>query len=268
MVTFEGLSQDTVITEDMNPELYARVEDAITFSRLSDDSTKLLEVVEEQDGEKFVTRCYTPDAVNDMEMREHSWGDADFPQVWRAFRTAFSRAKVPTVPSVLLEDVKDYQFVIVSDYIEDEVPVAEAPSGAKQEMAANLGKLVTASAGGLIKLALSPEIIQEGMFMIASAENERLCVTFTDMDPLLKPKFDISDDSRRAAFIIRATDLLWRWSNGEEREQVIGSFLNNLSDSITDDFSLTSVTSAAFTRAHNVMHGADPDHAGVGQISG
>lgn len=264
MTTFEGSPQDTLVTESMDPELYARVEDAITFNRLSDDASKLLEVVEERDGERFVTRCYTPDAVQKMEMRGHSWGDLEFPEVWSVFRAAFSRANVPTVPSVLLEDVKDYQFVIVSDYIQDDIPVAKAPTEIKQEVAANTGRLVTAQGGRLIRHPLSQEIMQDGMFMIAPAEDEQLAVTFTDMDPLLSD--NRYEDDRRAAFIDRAVDYLWRWSDEEERSQVIGSFLDALDSSIKDGFTVKSLASAAFTRAFNMMHGADPSRAKVGQL--
>lgn len=265
MITFEGSPQDTLITQDKDPELYARVEDAVTFRRLSDDATKLLEVVEERDGEKFVTRCYTPDAVQKMEMRGHSWGDLEFPQVWSVFRAAFSRANVPTVPSVLLEGVKDYQFVIVSDYIQNDIPVTEAPTETKKEVAAYTGRLVTARGGGLIRHPLSQEIMQDGMFMIAPAEDEQLTVAFTDMDPLLSD--NRHEDDRRAAFIDRAVDYLWHWSEEEERSPVIGSFLDALDSSLKDNFTVKSLASAAFTRAFNMMNGADPSHANVGQLN-
>jgi hypothetical protein len=54
------------------------------------------------------------------------------------------------VSSVLLENVNGYPFVVASDYVEDGMPVNEAPTD--KEMAVELWRLVTAHNGrGLIE---------------------------------------------------------------------------------------------------------------------
>jgi len=263
MSSFEDLPQDTLITRNDHPGLYKRVEEATLITVLSNKGDKLLRAVEDHDEQLFVTRSYTFDAVHGIEITDEVKGEIGLPRVWEAMRAAFSKAKVPTVPSVLLENVNNYPFVVVSDYIEGEVPVTEASTEAKEEIAADLGRLVTADNGrGFVRLTLSPEIIQEGMFVTAPDEDGRISATFTDMDPLMRVKFTLTDDDRRAIFMDRAADYLWRWSSEEERPQVIAKFLMNLDSSIKN-FDIKGGVAAAFIRAHRMSQGMDPDRASI-----
>jgi hypothetical protein len=238
------------LADGMNELLYARVVAAKPIEVLSTHDNKLLQVVEAKDGERFVTRSYTSDAVATIE-QNYSFG---FRVAWEGMHEAFSEAGLEVVPSGLIETDGDYPCIVVSEYLESAQSLAAAPTEIKQTVASGLGKLLS----GDCYFVPSPEMVREDMFLFEEHDGQPK-VLLADVDPLMTPFFRIKDNDLNSAFFInKLAELAWdKWCSEEERVPVITAMVQELSDYALDKFDFDSATTKAFMDLHLMSNGVD-----------
>lgn len=239
------------IADGMNELLYARVTEATPVEVLSTHNDKLLQVVEAEDGERFVTRSFTPDAVAYV---EYNYG-IDFRTAWEGMQDAFADADIDIVPSRLIEtDGGEYPFIVVSEYLEDAKPLSVAPTDTKVAVANSLGKLL-ATDGHYVP---APEMIREDMFMVVERDGEAKALV-VDVDPLVTTARRMQMNDQNSAFFIgKLAELAWdKWCTEDERVSVTSAMVQALGDYALDKFDFDSATTRAFMDLHLMSNGVD-----------
>jgi hypothetical protein len=237
------------LADSMNEVLHARVGAARPVEVLSTHD-KLLQIVEAEDGERFVTRSYTPEAIAGIE-NNYSFG---FRVAWRGMHEAFADAGLEVVRSGLIETKGEHPFIVVSEYLENGQPLASASTETKLAVATGLGKLLTTE-GYFIP---APEMVRDDMFMVVEREGEETAV-LTDVDPLVTPSWRMQENDQNSAFFINTlAELAWdRWCSEEERAPVISAMVMSLGDYALDKFDFDSATTRAFMDLHLMSNGVD-----------
>lgn len=238
------------LADGMNELLYQQVLAAKPVELLSTHDDKILQVVETRDGERFVTRSYTPEAVSII---EQNYG-LGFRAAWEGMHEAFSDAGLEVVPSRLIETEGEYPFIVVSEYLEEAQPLATAPTEVKQDIARGLGDMLT----GNCYFTPTPEMIREDMFLVVERNDEPRAL-LVDVDPLVTAFFRIREnDTNSAFFISKLAELTWdNWCNEEERVPVISALVQSLGDFALDKFEFGSATTTAFMDLHLMSNGVD-----------
>lgn len=238
------------LANSMNEMLYARVAAATPVEVLSMYDDKLLQVVEEADGRRFVTRSYTPEAVRVI---EGNYG-LDFRTAWEAMHEAFSGVGIDIVPSRLIETDGEHPFVVVSEYLDDGESLSTASTKDKIAVANGLGKLL-ATEGDYVP---APEMVREDMFMVVQRDG-KVKVLLADIDPLMAPAYLVQENDNNSWFLIdRLAGLAWdKWCNEDERIPVTSALVSALGDYALDRFDFDSRTTQAFMDLHLMSNGVD-----------
>lgn len=238
------------LADGLSNLLYSRITAATPIEVLSTHDNKLLQVVETADGEKFVTRSYTPEAVNEI---EYNYG-LDFERAWEKMQEAFADVDLEIVPSRLIKTEGEYPFIIVSEYLEDARPLSAAPTETKVAVATGLGKLLGTSG----RYMPAPAMIRHDMFMVVERNGEAKAL-LTDVDPLVTTarRMQMSDQNS-AYFIDKLAEFAWdRWCSQDERIPVATAMVRGLGDFALDGFDWNSSTSRAFMDLHMMSNGLD-----------
>ncbi len=238
---------------EMRQQLQERVEAAEPIETLSERGDKLLQVVETEDDQLLVTRNYTEAAVADIERGLFVW-DAHFPDAWNMMQRSMAAAEIPVVQSVLLENVNEYPFVIVSEYIEG-TPLPAAPQEVKQEAAHGLGRLMLVNPNkGFVP---HTTVINKDMFIVGERDGRQTAI-LTDVDPYIHIKPAFKAEEIDADYIDKVGEILWdEWCTEAERYAVFGAFITEIADVALDNFSVTSLVSGAFGRFQLMQGGVD-----------
>ncbi len=240
------------LADSMNQLLYDRIASANPIEVLSTRNDKLLQVVEASDGERFVTRSYTPEAVEEI---EYNYG-LDFQTSWQGLNEALTAVDIEIVPSRLVE-VKggEYPFVIVSEYLEGAKPLADASTDTKKDVATGLSKLLVTDCD----YVPSREMVREDMFLVVERDDHEKAL-LADVDPLVASAYKIQETDQNCEFYIdKLAELAWdRWCiTLDERKAVAAAMVMTLGDFARDRFDLESGTSRAFMDLHEMSNGVD-----------
>lgn len=251
MLNMSKLGYET-LADSMNQLLYDRIASGNPVEVLSTRNDKLLQVVEASDGERFVTRSYTPEAVEEI---EYNYG-LDFQTSWHGLNEALTAVDIEIVPSRLIEvEGGEYPFIIVSEYLDDAKPLADASTDVKKDVATGLSKLLVTD-GDFVP---APEMVREDMFLVVERDDHEKAL-LTDVDPLVAMTYRIQKSDRNSAFYIdKLAELAWdKWCSGDdERKKMTTAMALVLGDFALDDFDLDSSTSRAFMDLHMMSNGVD-----------
>lgn len=247
-----GFEDYQVLADSACQLLYDRVTAAEPIETLSAHDNKLLQVVETADGERLVTRSYTPEAVEEI---EYNYG-LDIKSAWEKMHETFTQAGIAIVPSKLIE-VKggEYPFIVVSEYLEDAKPLVDASTTIKRDTAVGLSKLLIAD-GDFVP---APEMIRGDMFAVVERGGREEALLL-DVDPLITPAYRMQKIDQNSRFYInRLAELAWDWwcTDEEERKEVISAMVMTLADFVTGRFDVESGTSRAFMDLHLMSNGVD-----------
>lgn len=241
-------------TADLNGLIRKRVFDASPVQLLSDRGNKIVEVVEDQSGHRFVRRNYPQRFVNKIELTSN----LTFEESWKAMQELFASAGIEIVSSFLLTPdivTEKTSRAIVSEFLEDPRPLLYSPLEAKKNLAKNLGSLLTVSD----ELVPHPQVFMWDMFQLKRGQNGDVSILLTDVDPFVLPKRFHDKDMPYASCINRIADLLWDdWCHEDEREAVMREFIQAVSP-VLDEFGENEgrMTLYAFTNAHLMSQGFD-----------
>lgn len=220
------------VASDIDTLIHSRVSTAAPIETLSDRGDKLLEVVQEANGQKFVTRRFSRDAISRIEM-----GGLSFTEAWQAMHKKFGDAGIKIVPSHLLATEEPYPFTVVSKYLENGQPLIEAPTQTKIELANNLGKTLRG------RYMLQPAMLNPDMFMVDNSEDGSLEAYIVDLDPLIIPRPIVANvelypwraknlealDGIDAYYIDQLSGLFYNhWCTEEEKRAVLSTLYNSL----------------------------------------
>ena len=253
MTQFEALPEHQALVDGMNTLALGRIAAATPIEVLSTRGDKLLQVVQEYDGRRFVTRSFTDEAVRNS---EHG---LDFRQAWDAMHEVFSGDGVAVVPSILLTAGGEYPFIAVSEHITDSIPVIEAPTSLKIKLATHLGGLLKPQSGYTPTL----EMVNAGMFTVIKDDRGEYKALMVDVDPHITrmnmDKNHYLTDNINAHYIKKLGELFWnKWCREDEREEVLEALVRSIADAVLDDPDSTN-TFAAFLEIHHMSQGLNPE---------
>lgn len=244
----------------MEDVLRHRVEEAVPVQTLSTRGDKVLQVLEEPDGQKFVARCYSMRAVQAMVRPLGSLeGELTFPEAWDAMQDAFSAADIPVVPNALLRDVGGYPYVGLSEHVEGGKSLARASTETKEEVARGLGRLLSAETDW--DFVPSLDTINADMFVVRETPDGGEEAQLIDTDPYLRRDFGNGSPTPIDGILIdKISSLFWdAWCRPEEREPVLTEFIKSIADfavvAVENDFG--GRVSQAFQKAHLMSNGLD-----------
>jgi hypothetical protein len=239
------------IADSLNQLLYEQVCAATPVETLSNKNDKIVEVVETAAGERFVRRSYTQKAVNQTEFK---YG-LDFESAWNEMHVAFAEAGLEIVPSRLFKSDGEYSFVVMSEYLEDATPLAEAPTDNKVAVVTGLSSLMA----GKNKYAPSPEMVMDDMFMVAERDGLSKAL-LVDVDPLVLHTNRLTmNDTVGGYYISKLARLAWdSWGrNDEEREEIASAIAITLGNFAMDRFDMLSVITREYFNIHSMANGID-----------
>jgi hypothetical protein len=114
-----------LLADDLIGVLKERIIAAEPVEVLSNRGNKVLRVVQEADGQRFVTRSFTHEAVDQIEGKAlTTMFDA-----WDIMQGSLAEARIPVVHGFLLESVGNYPYVAISEHLADIQPLSAAPYG-------------------------------------------------------------------------------------------------------------------------------------------
>ena len=227
------------IADDIGALINARLEAAIPLETLSDRGDKLLQVVQEANGQKLVIRRFTADAVSVIEDNGLGFDDA-----WKAMHKQFIDAGIVVLPSQLLVTEGEYPFTVVATYLENGQALIEGSLKLKMELAYKLGKMLRG------RYMLHPQMLNEDMFMIETANDESEEVYLIDLDPIMMPRPITTNiaifpgrqldaeivDGLDASYIDQLTRLFSdRWCKDGEKTPVLSTLFASLKESLGPD---------------------------------
>lgn len=253
-MSIESHPSPQLLVDDMSAVLHARILDATPIELLSDLDNKLVQVVQEPDGQTFVRRSYTQGSIANIKKLGLRFGDA-----WEAMHDVFADIGVDVVHSTLIETGQEgMPFVIASEYLADARPLIDASTESKVELAGNIGKLLTA--GGFVTPHL--QIFHEGTFMALEDETGKDNVVLVDVDPHLDSLTRLQGDDPNSAFFIRqVAELLWKECAEDQRTAVLNAFKGAVAgfaiDRGLDD------TYMAFNQLQAMSNGVSPKDIGL-----
>ncbi len=246
---------EQMLADDLVGVLKERVIAAEPVELLSDRGNKLLQVVEEADGQRFVARRFTDKAVDDIEAQ----AGTTMTEAWDIMQGSLAEAGIPVVHGFLLESVGNYPYVAISEHLADMEPLSAAPTELKEGLAQGLGRLMTVH--GVAGRTASMDILNEHMFGVTRDRNGSPVAKFVDLDPQVKRKSMIATDSSNAAFMERVGVLLWsKWCDPDERIPVISAFVKVIAGAVPDNFDRGPLTADAFMNVHMMSQGVAPEH--------
>ena len=254
-----NLSRDfsvEVLTADLERSIREEVASATPIETLRTKDHKLLQIMQAEDGEKFVTRRYSQEGINVIQGDSRTW-DMPFEENWEMMLHGLAAANITPVNSVLLRDVDESPYVIVSEFLENGVGMHEARTETKCQVAKSLGKLVTLeSASGFVPNIFT--IVKPDMFLAREKPDGTEEALLVDVDPYLHEQRVPKPSEIDATAIDIISGILWdNWCLEDERERVFVEFVKEIADMAMQDFSLDSPTAQSFQVAHFMSNGVD-----------
>lgn len=223
---------------------------------LSDSHEKIVELVEDTDGNRVVRRTYQAGA----------WGisrsKASFKTSWNNMLRDFGKAGINIVPSFIYSTNND-AIVIASQYLHDARPIIDASTESKVEFAKSLGVLMIQTRDFFPDI----QMFMADMAHVTKGQDEKDKIILTDIDPYEAP-FSPSTirniprlrDAQYSTYIKTVSRRFYDdWCHGEEKEEVIGAFLNGVVSVFEIDPTLASImkTAEAFQQAQMLKSGID-----------
>lgn len=251
MTDFETVGEHQAFANDLGVLIHERIVHATPIEVLSSRGDKLLQVLQEPDGATFVTRSFSDMAVGHIEQRRMG-----FQEAWDAMHEVFADAGLEVVPSHLLAANGRYPFVAVSEHVVDGVPLVDAPTETKMELAESFAKLIQPNRSGYF---IAPEMINAGMFTVVSREEGEHKVMLLDTDPHILPSmYDARDENLASHYINTLADLFWdEWCTPEEREAVFTKLFLAMNKFVGEDVDLMSKPGVALQKVHMMSNGMD-----------
>lgn len=205
-----------------------RVLNAEPIHVLSDRDDKLVEIVRDTTGARFVRRSYSKTAVSNVERVGLS-----FNQAWDTMHACYAAAGIKVVPSAVLHPSRAesaYPVVVAAEYVQDS-NIRDASESAKEKLAAGLGKLMGDTAN---KYFPSAEAYRPDMFRVEKDDSGEDRLVLVDIDPHLASWEDIRTNIRavdqRFAFYLSEVALFLQGSlcKPNEKYPVMGAFIQSM----------------------------------------
>lgn len=249
MSDVERNSVEQQFTGSMRHVRDERLAAATPVGVLSDRGDKLLEVLEEPSGERFVRRSFSSAAVSDME----GWSGLEFGRVWHTMNELFAGENVRLVPSSLIyTGSEEYPYVVVSEYIEDGVDLRDAPLESKKAAVRGLGQALI----GNRSYVPSPEVIQDHMFQVVERNDGEPEVLLLDVDPRLQDCFGRRSDNLDSIYVTRVTDRIWdTWGTEKDRAELAHAFMMSIASLFNERTG--DLTFDALASLHTMSQGFD-----------
>jgi hypothetical protein len=249
---------ETAPTQEFVDQLDLTIRDRIAAARpverLGLKPNILLQVVEEPDGNKFVTRSFSRQAVDYMEREGQTFDEA-----WVAMQDIFGQAAIPLVRTGIAinetEQATGYPIVMVSEYLPDAQPLIGASTQTKVDLAKKLPGLFRKSDGRMI----SAEVFRADMFKVVSDESANEQAVMIDVDPhMIRPLMGYTDPPV-AFYVQQLSELMWdEWCTEEERTTVIPAFITAVAHFLGDKLDdIHNPATQAFMNAHLMSNGVD-----------
>ncbi len=250
--------------EGLDPQLQAdtmmsvlndRLAAASPVEVLSEHDDRILEVLEEPDGSRFVRRGFTPAAVRHVGRR-----GLDFHEAWEGMEDTYAAAGIGMVRSFAFEqEGGEHPFIVVGEYVPDAVDVKDLPVESKVELMQGLGKLLRPEA----EFWPSLEGIRADTFKGVKQEDGTYNVVVMDTDPFVVPAPipGLDRDMTVAKYIEKFSELLWdNWCDEEDRREVAVALVLSLAEALDDEeyTELMSQTGRAFMNLHMMSNNMDP----------
>jgi hypothetical protein len=238
---------------DVHLALAKRLGVASVLNLLSDRDSKLLSIMQEPDGRKFVMRAFEHGA-------ERQFGgsfftpDLSFEEGLSAMINMYQSVGLDVVKSSLLPAAKDTQVTVISEYMPNLISVDDATLQAKKKAVNGLGRLLDPS----IPYLPAPDALVCDLFMYHTDEYGEEQPIIVDIDPRLGLKeleFDFGNrfsDTMRASYIERVGIMIEHWwaNNDEEMAQLARGFFAGLSTIADDSIHEGHKTLEAITNVH------------------
>jgi len=255
MSDFETTPLNQVVADNMQALVHCRLAQAKPVEILSDRGDKLLQVMEEANGQRFVKRSFGNGAVYYIERHGLSFNES-----WDAMHTVFSSIGAPVVKSVLFKKEGEYPYVAISKYLAEKVPVSSAPLKVKKKLAHGLGQMLKGVRGYMP----APEMVNGEMFQVTEQDGNPT-VVLIDVDPYMVKKPRYGADTFNAHYIERIGGLLYdEWcTDNDDRGEVMRAFVRSVGDIVPDDIDRNPETFTAFSNVHLMSQGVDARQLGM-----
>jgi len=251
-----GTTEYQAIADGLNALALGRIASATSVEVLSTRGDKLLQVVEEADDSKVVTRSFTRHAIAQSE-----WYGLNFKQAWQNMHDVFTGDGVGVVRSSLLTSSGEYPYIAVSEYVTEDMSLRDASTELKVKLARHMGGWLKPTAEQRPAL----EMLNEHMFTVVEDEDGSQTALLLDVDPhTLHQTTGRSAGARdmlNAHYIDTLGNLFWRkWCKEDEREEVLRALVATVGDAVLDDLSTaSSKTFTAFSKIHFMSQGFGPE---------
>lgn len=246
----EANAGQQALADGLASALYARVQAAPVVETLSTRGDKLLEVREDLDGERFVTRSFSPEAVDHVERH-----GTDFATAFQGMHDVFADAGIEVVRGHLIKTEDEaFPFVAVQEYLEGAQDLSAAPTEAKEAVARSLGGMLVGPGNWLP----TPEMLSASMFGVTDIDGEAQ-VKLMDTDPHMLSDTHIvtRSESGKAWYLGRLGELFWdKWCEPEERQAVFVELVKSVADLAVEGDPLGEL-SRQFQIIHLMSNGVD-----------
>lgn len=216
--------------------LRRRVLAAPSIELLSDRNDKLVEVVRDVDGNRFIRRSYGREEVARIEQEGLSFAEA-----WDQMHRIFGDAGITIVPSVVFYPApteSQFPVVVASEYVEG-IALKLAGTAVKVSLATSLGNTLLRS--GRYHPSLEP--FASDMFKVKRDRAGAEQLVLIDVNPYLVDqenlfgKSEAAKDLWQASYINSVANLLWdNWCRPGERKEVSEAFFRSLSPLVEKAF--------------------------------
>ncbi len=253
MTDFEAVGgEHQAFADDLGAFIHARITSATPIETLSERGDKLLQVMQEPDGQTFVTRSFTESAVREVEKTR-----MDFVEAWDAMHSVFRDAGIDIVPSYLLAGQGKYPFIVVSEHVTNVQPIDTAPTEVKKDLVERFGQLIQPNRDGFF---ISPQMINKDMFQLVLNKEGVPRVTLIDTDPHILPNmYDSREDGIQATYIDLLAKLFWEeWCKPDERVAVLSRLTTVMGDIVGEDLDIFSKTGIALHKIQMMANGIAP----------
>lgn len=229
--------QHEQMATDATAVLARRLDEATTIEVLSTRYDKVLSVMQEPDGRKFVSREYEIGAEREFEQELGSPG-LPFAEGLAAMQDMYKRVGIAVVNSSVLPASVSKKTRVLSEYLPDAVEVRRASIDARKTAVSGLAKLLNPANPYLPSLA----VITTDLFMFTTDAAGNQKPVIVDVDPRLQVKrsrfdsFGRMADSTRGAFMDHVglhAEHFWS-TNDTETSELARAFLEGLA-SIKDE---------------------------------
>jgi hypothetical protein len=216
----EGLRPQEELANNLASIVTVRISEAKPIETLSDRDDKLLRLMEDSCGNRFVTRSYTPKAIETIEQKHGQFDDA-----WDGMHEVFGAIGIGIPGNHFIRTGEDaFPIVVVSEYLGDVRNLDSAPTKTKKRIAGALGSVLSADT---LWVPGSP-MMRPDMFGVPT-DSEGDDALLVDIDPfVVRRELAVTDESI-AWYLGKLGKLFWdSWCAPEEREEVFGELIETV----------------------------------------